>query len=164
MKICFSNLRKKKRKVTPSDYSWIDLFDLRPMKQRRETTLKEKLDFATKLRKIDPHSGILDFLPFSKDLDDNENSAQRPENNISRLCILSQAKMYLKANFEKLSEDNLLNCAEELLQTLTFPDNDRMNIEKATVGQHKNKTWHTMRHLLVTGKKIKSLYTRQKTI
>ena len=39
-----------------------------------------------------------------------------------------------------------------------------MNIEKATVGQHKNKTWHTMRHPLVSGKKIKSLRTRQKTL
>ena len=39
-----------------------------------------------------------------------------------------------------------------------------ISTEKATVGQHKNKTWHKMRHLLVTGKKIKSLYTRQKTL
>lgn len=78
--------------------------------------------------------------------------------------LKSQAKMYVKANLDKLSEDNLLNCAEEFLQTLTFSENDRMNIEKATVGQHKNKTWHKMRHLLVTGKKIKSLYTRQKTL
>ena len=51
---------------------------------------------------------------------------------------------------DKLSEDNLLNCAEEFLQTLTFSDNDRMNIEKATVRQHKNKTWQKVRHLLVT--------------
>ena len=29
-----------------------------------------------------------------------------------------------------------------------------MNIEKTTVGQHKKKTRHTMRHLLVTGKKL----------
>ena len=123
------------------------------MKQRRETTFKEILDFAMKLRRIDPHSGILHFLPFSKDRDDNENSAQQSENNISHLYILSQAKMYLKANFDKLSEENLLNCAEEFLQTLTFSDNDRMNIEKTTVGQHKKKTRHTMRHLLVTGKK-----------
>ncbi|KAK2568079.1 hypothetical protein P5673_008005 [Acropora cervicornis] len=56
IKISFSNLRKKKRKVTPSDDSWIDSFDPRPMKQRRETTVKDKLDFATKLRKIDPLS------------------------------------------------------------------------------------------------------------
>ena len=51
MKISFSDLRKKERKVTPSDDSWIDSFDPSPMKQRRETTFKEKLDFATKLRK-----------------------------------------------------------------------------------------------------------------
>ena len=164
MKISFNNLRKKKRKFTPSDDSWIDSFDPRPMKQRRETTFKEKLDFATKQRKIHPRSGILDFLPSSKDFDDNENGAQQPENNISYLYVLSQAKMYVKANLDKLSEDNFLNCAEEFLQTLTFSDNDRMNIEKATGGQHKNKTWHKMRHILVTGKKIKSLYTRQKTL
>ena len=76
MKMSFSNVRKKKRKVTPYDNSWIDSFDPRPMKQRRETTFQEKMDFATKLRKIDPCSGILDFLPSSKDLiDNNENSA-----------------------------------------------------------------------------------------
>ena len=84
------------------------------MKQRRETTFKEKVDFAMKLRNIDPHSGT--------DRDDNENNAQQAENNISHLFILSQAKMYLKANlnFDKLSEENLLNCGEEFLQTLTF--------------------------------------------
>ena len=97
-------------------------------------------------------------------IDNNENSAQQPENDISHLYVLSQAKMYVKANLDKLSENNVLNCAEEFLKTLTFSDNDRMSIEKATVGQHKNKTWHKMRHLLVTGKKIKSLYTRQKTL
>ena len=32
------------------------------------------------------------------------------------------------------------------------------------MGQHKNKSWHEMRHLLVSGKKIKSLYPRQKTL
>ena len=32
------------------------------------------------------------------------------------------------------------------------------------MGQHKNKSWNEMRHLLVTGKKIKSLYTRKKTL
>ena len=42
MKISFSNLRKKKRKVTPSDDSWIDSFDPRPMKQRREANFTEK--------------------------------------------------------------------------------------------------------------------------
>ena len=47
---------------------------------------------------------------------------------------------------------------------MTFSANGILEINQATVGQHKNKTWHEMRHLLVTGKKIKSLYTRQKTL
>jgi len=111
------------------------------------------MDFATKLRKIDPCSGILNFLPSSKDFDDDENSAPQSENNISHLYVLSRAKMYVKANLDKLSENNLLNCAEEFLKTLIFSDNERVSLEKATVGQHKNKTWHNMRHLLVTGKK-----------
>jgi len=51
-----------------------------------------------------------------------------------------------------------------LLKGLTFSANDILEINQATVGQHKNKTWHEMRHLLITGKKIKSLYTRQKTL
>ena len=72
--------------------------------------------------------------------------------------------MYVRANLDKLSGNNLLNCPEEFLKTLIFSDNDSASIEKATVGQHKNKTWHNMRHLLVTGKKIKSLYSRQKTL
>ena len=32
------------------------------MKGRKEITRKEKIDFAKKLRKIDPCSGILDFF------------------------------------------------------------------------------------------------------
>ena len=61
-------------------------------------------------------------------------------NNISHLTILFQAKNYVKKNFIKLSEDNLLNFAEEFLKALTFSDNDRMTINKATIGQHKNKS------------------------
>ena len=98
------------------------------------------------------------FLPFSPNYDENENSSHF-ENNISHLTILFQAKNYVKKNFIKLSEDNLLNFAEEFLKALTFSDNDRMTINKATIGQHKNKSRYEMRHLLVSGKKIKSLYT-----
>ena len=47
---------------------------------------------------------------------------------------------------------------------LTFLDRDRENINNATLGQHQNKIWHEMRHLLVTGKRIKALFTRQKTL
>ena len=79
---------------------------------------------------------FLIFLPSSEDFDANENSAPQPPNNISHLYVLSQAKMFVKASLDKLSENNVLNCAEECLKTLTFSDNDRMSIEKATVGQH----------------------------
>ena len=105
-----------------------------------ETTFEEKMDFAMKLRKIDPCSGILDFLPSSEDFDANENSAPQPLNNISHLYVLSQAKMFVKASLDKLSENNVLNCAEEFLKTLTFSDNDRMSIEKATVPDRSNLT------------------------
>ena len=155
---------KKKRKKTPYDDSWIDSFDPRLMKGRKDITLKEKIDFAKKLREIDPCSGILDFSPFSPNYDKNESCSFHFDNNISHLTILSQDKNYVETNFNKLSEDNLLNFAEEFLKALTFSGNDRMTINKATMGQHKNESWHEMRHLLVTGKKIKSLYTRQKTL
>ena len=128
------------------------------MKGRKEITRREKIDFAKKLQKIYPCYGILDFLTFSPNYDENENSSHF-ENNISHLTILFQAKNYVKKNFIKLSEDNLLNFAEEFLKALTFSDNDRMTINKATIGQHKNKSRYEMRHLLVAGKKIKSLYT-----
>ena len=52
----------------------------------------------------------------------------------------------------------LSNFAEEFLKALTFSDNDRMIIKKATMGQHKNKSWHEMRHILVTEKNKISLY------
>lgn len=164
MKISHSTVKKKKRKVTPCDDSWIDSFDPRPMKHREETTTEEKIDFANKLRKIDPCSGILDFLPSSNDFDDIENTPSQSEHNISHLYVSSQAEDYVKANLDKLSENNIFNFAEEFLKALTFSANDIMEINQATVGQHRNKTWHEMRHLLVTGKKIKSLYTRQKTL
>ena len=72
-------------------------------------------------------------------------------------------KSYIGTNFHKLSEENLLYFVEEFLKALTFSDNDRMIINKATMGKHKNKCWHEMRHLFITGKEIKSLYTQQKT-
>ena len=48
-KISQSSLMKKKRKIKPYDDSWIDSFDPRPMKGRKEITHKEKIDFANKL-------------------------------------------------------------------------------------------------------------------
>ena len=37
-------------------------------------------------------------------------------------------------------------------------------INDATLGQYNNETRHEMRQLMVTGKNIKALYTRQKTL
>ena len=69
------------------------------------------------------------------------------------LTILSQAKSYVKTNFNKLSEDTLLNFDEEFLKAWNFSDNIRMIINKATMEHHKNKSWHEMIHFLVTGKR-----------
>ena len=151
MKVSHGHGKRNKRKVTAQDDSWIDSFDPRPMKHRNEITLNEKLEFAQKLRKIDPFSGILDFLPAPKTSDDNEDS-QQSEYNISHLSIMSQAKKYIEANVDNTSESNLSDVAEEFLKVLTFSNSDRENINKATQGQHQSKTWHEMRHLLVTGK------------
>ena len=93
-----------------------------------------------------------------------ENCSSHFDNNISHLTILSQAKNNVKTNYNNLLEDNLLKFAEEFLTALTFSDNDRMTINQATMGQHNNKSWHEMRHLSVTGKKMKSIYTQQKTL
>ena len=110
---------KKKRKITPCNNSWIDSFHPRPIKGRKEITCIEKFCFAKKLRKIDLCSGILDFLPFSVNYDENEDFSSHLDN-ISHLTILSQAENYVKINFYKLLEDNLSNFAEEFLKALTF--------------------------------------------
>ena len=48
MKVSQSSLMKKKRKITPYDDSWIDSFDPRPMKGRKEITRKEKIETSKK--------------------------------------------------------------------------------------------------------------------
>ena len=59
---------------------------------------------------------------------------------MSHPTILSQAKNYVKTNFNKLSEDNISNFAEEFLKAFTFSDIEKMIINKTTMAQHKNKT------------------------
>ena len=131
---------KTKRKITPCDDSWIDSFHPRPMKGRKEIPHKENIDFAKKLRKINPSSGFLDFLPFSSKYDENEHLSSHLDNSISHLTILSQAKNYVETNFNNLPEDNLSIFYEEFLKAFTFSDNDRMFIDKATMAEHKNIT------------------------
>ena len=74
------------------------------MKGRKEITHKEKIDFAKKLKKIDPCSGILDFYHF-------------PQIMMKMIIVL---------------HSSILNTEQK-------------------------QAWD--RHFLVTGKKIKSLYT-----
>lgn len=116
---------------------------------RKEITLK-KIYFVKKLTKTDPCPSILNFFiifewPSWK--------WKHYENNITSLTISSQTENCVKANL-KLSENNLFKFSTE---------SDRMSRKKATMGQQKNKSWHRMRHLLVTSENISSLYTRQKT-
>ena len=123
--------------------------------------LKKNLTLQKNIEKLIPVLVFLIFYHLQK-TDDDENSSPESQNNISHLSVLSQAKDYIRANLAKLSENNLLNCAEEFLKALTFSDSDRMSINKATVGQHKNKVWHEMRHLLVTSKKNESTLYKTK--
>ena len=83
-----------------------DSFDPRPIKHRNEITLNQ-LEFAQKLRKIDP-------LPAAKTSDENDDS-QKSEYNISHLSIMSQAKKYIEANVDNTSESNLFDVAEQFL-------------------------------------------------
>ena len=122
---------------TPNDDSWIDSFDPRPTKSWKEITHKEKIDFAKKLWKIDPCFGILDFFYHFPQVVMKTKIVLLVLIIMSHLAILSQAKSYVETNFGKLSEDNFLNFVEEFLKALIFWDNDRMTINKATVGQHK---------------------------
>ena len=86
-------------------------------------------------------------------------------NTIFHICLsCPKLKKYIEANVNNTSESNLSDAADEFLKVLTFSNSDRENINKATQGQHQSKTWHEMRHLLVTGKTIKALYIRQSTI
>ena len=132
---------KKKRKITPCDNSWIDCFHPRPIKGRKEITQIEKFILQRNLEKLILVLVFLFFfLPFSPNYDENEHFSSHFDNNISHLTILSQAKNYVKTDFNKLSVDNLSNFAKEFLKAFIFSDNDRMVIDKATMAQHKNKT------------------------
>ena len=84
--------------------------------------------------------GFFLFFTVSPNYDENENCSSHFDNNISHLTISSQVKNCVKTNSNKLSEDNLLNLAEEFLKALTFSDNDSMTINEATMGQHENKS------------------------
>ena len=52
----------------------------------------------------------------------------------------------------------------EFVDPLSTTASERDVINNITTGQHTTQCWHEFRHLLVTGKKMKGLFTRQKTV
>ena len=158
MKVSKSSLMKKKRKITTCDDSWIDSFHPRPMKGRKEITHTKKLILPKKKKK----NWSLFWYSFPQTM-------MRTNIFLHILIIIYLTWLYylklriMLRHFNKLSEDNLSNFAEEFLKTFTFSDNGRMIIDE-DINKHKNKTLHEMRHLLVIGKKITSLYTQQEKL
>ena len=165
VKLSHSNQLASKRYMTPYDNSWIDSFDPRPTRQRTDISVDEQINFAERLRKIDKHSGILDYLPLNKSIDNQKCTAGTPPctKDLSHLTILSKVKVFLEEN-QRLSAENLPNHSAAFVAGLSTTPAQREAVSKLTAGQHTNDMWHQMRHWMVTGKKMKNLYTRQKTL
>ncbi len=165
MKLFHSEGLKSKRKITNYDDSWIDSFDPRPTKQRNDISPEDKMSFAKKLQDIDEHSGILDFLypdDEPEDSKEEQDACSQQIEDFSHLTILSKASLFVKNNF--LSNENIMQQSLEFVNQLSTTASERDVINDITTGQHTTQCWHEFRHLLVTGKKIKGLFTRQKTV
>ncbi len=59
---------------------------------------------------------------------------------------------------------NLFALVKEFVEKLSYTPQERSEISKVTAAKHESSSWYTIRHLLITSKKIKSLCTRQNTI
>ena len=53
---------------------------------------------------------------------------------------------------------------KRFIATFTCTKAEQSLINAGTAGQSRNKRWHEMRHLMITGKKVNGLYTRQRTL
>ena len=175
MKMAHSTWPNSKRVMTNYDDSWIDSFDPVLPKQRIDFPLDKQIDVAKKLRAIDSKSGILDYLPYSgttcTDSSPDSSPHSSPDSSeyeihvpidISHMTISSRAEEFAGDNI--VNADNIDTLAQFFVQSVNVTPEEINLVNVATVGQHKNDNWHKMRHLLVTGKKIKGLYTRKKTI
>lgn len=121
--------------------------------------------FAEKLKEVDENSGILDYLNVGvKESKDEQRSTEKSKHNIniSNLTILSRALSFVKG--ATISEDNIKEQSVAFVKGLKTSSQERDIISNLTVGQHSNNKWHQFRHLMVTGKKMKGLYTRQKKL
>ena len=164
MKIAHSSGLKSKRVMTNYDKSWIDSFDPRPSKQRNDLPYEDQLEFARKLQEIDERSGILDYLllgtvqsnsePNSCELNGSLESSFGKD--ISNLTIIAKAKEFACDNV--VNGENISNMSKMFVDNLKVAPEEIDTVNMATIGQHTNDNWHEMRHLLVTGKKIESLY------
>jgi hypothetical protein len=101
MKLFHSEGLNSKRKITNYDDSWIDSFDPRPTKQRKDISPEDKMSFAKKLQDIDEHSGILDFLypdDEPEDSKEEQHACSEQIEDFSHLTILSRASLFVKNN------------------------------------------------------------------
>ena len=186
MKISHSIPKKGKRKVTPCDESWVDSFDPRPKRHRADITLPAKIQFAQRLAEIDPDAAILKFLPSTPEtgtdqvganfegntahVEKSELSWREQNVHVSKvqakdtlfMSISSKAEAFVKER--SVSVNNVQELAKEFCGKLSLTNDERDTVNIFTRGQRENQSWFEMRHLMVTGTKIKSIYTRQKTL
>ena len=165
MKMAHSTGLNNKRVMTYYDESWIDSFDPVLPKQRIDIPLDEQIKFENKLRAIDKKSGIFDYLPgilYSDSSSESSESEIDVHVDISHVTISARAEEF--ARYNTVNDDNKDTMAECFVESIKVSPEEIDWVNAATVGQHKNDNWHEMRHLLVTGKKIKGLNTRQKAI
>ncbi|XP_028412514.1 uncharacterized protein LOC114535352 [Dendronephthya gigantea] len=159
------------RVVTNYDESWIDSFDPRPTKQRDDLPDEKQLEFAKQLKDIDKHSGILDYLGLKQsnlDLNNLESSSSDADSDCSFETDIYPftitARLETFSIDHDINEENVDNMAQLFVDNLSVTQEEIYTVSTATIGQHTNPNWHEMRHLLVTAKKVKGLYTRQKTV
>ncbi len=81
---------------------------------------------------------------------------------LNSLGIETRAKIFAREN-RHLIRKIIKKASDTFISTLKCTKEEQLFISGATKEQSKNEDWHKMRHLMVTGKKIKAIYTRQKT-
>jgi hypothetical protein len=78
------------------------------------------------------------------------------------MSISSKAEAFVKDR--NITANNIQEQVKEFYETLSLTLHDRDVINKSTIGQRESNTWFEVRHLMVTGTKIKYIYTRQKPL
>ena len=171
MKMSHTPGLRSKRVMTNHDESWIDSFDPRPTRQRNDPPDEVQKEFAKQLKDIDKHSGILDFLDFKqsnlevnnlKSSSSDSDSECSFETDIYPFTITARLEAF--AIDHDINEENVDNMTQLFVDNMKVTQEEIDTVSTATIGQHTNSNWHDMRHLLVTAKKVKGLYTRQKTV